>query len=227
MLFRSTGDPNPDNNSSTNGGGRVVTTIISGPLFGLLAAPAIFNPQTGLFEQRVTVTNNGLSTVAAVRLSVTSLSTNATFHNPSGTNDGVPFAQYNAPLNPGQTVLFTLEFLVPNRRPFTNTLAVEAVLPAAAGTNSGAGGIAISRAFVDARPPNAPRFVIEFPSTPGRVYTVLYRDDLVSPWKVATPSVTAGSTRTQWYDDGPPKTDGPPLTNGSRYYRVIVAPLNL
>jgi hypothetical protein len=138
----------------------------------------------------------------------------------------VPYAQYNSPLNPGQTVLFTLEFLVPNRRPFTNTLALGAVLPVAAGTNSGAGSIAISRAFVDARPPNAPRFVIEFPSQVGRVYTILYRDDLSSPWKVATPSVTAGSTRTQWYDDGPPKTDAPPLTNGSRYYRVIVAPVN-
>ena len=164
--------------------------------------------------------------IAATRLYVSNVSTNATFHNPSGTNGGIPYAQYNSPLNPGQTVVFTLEFFVPNRRPFTNTLTLEAVLPVTAGTNSGTNGINISRAFVDSRPPNAPRFVIEFPSTVGRVYTILYRDSLTSPWKVATPSVTAGSTRTQWYDDGPPKTDGPPLTNGSRYYRVIEAPVN-
>ncbi len=221
-----TGDPNPGNNTGTNTGSRVVTTVVSGIQFGLLAGPAVFNPQTGLFEERVTVTNIGFTTIAATRLYVSSLSTNATFSNPSGVSGGIPYAQYNAPLNPGQTVVFMLEFFVPNRRPFTSTLTLEAVLPAITGTNSGAGGINISRAFVDARPPNAPRFVIEFPSTAGRVYTILYRDSLSSPWKVATPSVTAGSNRTQWYDDGPPKTDGPPLTNGSRYYRVIVAPLS-
>jgi hypothetical protein len=186
-------------------------------------APAVFNPQTGLFEERVTVTNVGLTTVAAVRLYVTSLSTNARFYNASGTNAGVPYAQYNSPLNPGQTVVFTLEFLVPNRRPFTNTLAVEAVLPTPAATNSGPG-IAISRAFVDAREPGNERFVIEFPTTPGRVYTILYTDNLGQPWKVATPSVTATANKTQWYDDGPPKTESKPLTVGRRYYRVIVAP---
>ena len=100
------------------------------------------------------------------------------------------------------------------------------VMPGITGTNAGTNGINISRAFVDSRPPNAPRFVIEFPSTVGRVYTILYRDSLTSPWKVATPSVTAGANRTQWYDDGPPKTDGPPLNNTSRYYRVIEAPVN-
>ena len=40
-------------------------------------------------------------------------------------------------------------------------------------------------------------------------------------WKVATPSVTANANVTQWYDDGPPKTDSKPLSVNSRFYRVI------
>jgi len=45
-------------------------------------------------------------------------------------------------------------------------------------------------------------------------------------WKTATPSVTASANRTQWYDDGPPKTDSKPMSSSSRYYRVILAPAN-
>jgi uncharacterized repeat protein (TIGR01451 family) len=213
----------PDGSNTTS---RVTTTVIPGPQFGLLASPAIFNPQTGLFEERVTVTNIGLSTVAAVRLYVSGLRSNVFFHNPSGTNNGIPYAQNNSPLNPAQTAVFMLEFYVPDRRPFTNALAAEGVLPepktTSTGTNTGPG-MNISRVFVDSRQPGNPRLVIEFSSVRGRVYTILYSDDLTT-WKVATPSVTASANVTQWYDDGPPKTESKPLTAGSRYYRVLVAP---
>jgi hypothetical protein len=58
----------------------------------------------------------------------------------------------------------------------------------------------------------------------GRSYTVIYSDDGMITWRAATPSVTATSTRTQWYDDGPPKTHAQPLNSGSRFYRVILNP---
>jgi hypothetical protein len=122
-------------------------------------------------------------------------------------------------------VVFLLEFYVPDRRPFTNTLEAQAVLPATAGTNSAAG-VLVSRAFIDSRIPGEPRFVIEFDSIPGRTYTILYSDDM-QVWRAATPSVTANATRTQWYDDGTPKTISKPLSNTSRVYRVLVAPANL
>ena len=77
--------------------------------------------------------------------------------------------------------------------------------------------------FVDPRF-EEPRYVIEFASIPGRTYTILYSDDNMATWKVATPSITANSNRKQWYDDGPPKTDAKPFSIGSRYYRVILAP---
>jgi len=202
----------------------VIVTPNLTPLFGIQAGSNVFNPQNGLFEQHVAVTNMGASTVPAVQLLVGGLRTNVTLYNAMGTNGNRPYVQYNAPLNPGQGVVLLLEFYVPDRRPFTNTLEAQAVLPATAGTNA-ASGIVVTRAFVDSRIPGEPRFVIEFDTIPGRIYTIIYTDDLQT-WKAATPSLTANATRTQWYDDGPPKTESKPLSNGSRFYRVIVAPAN-
>src|SRR5207244_7486056 len=99
----------------------------TGPQFGIFQGTNVFNPQTGLFEQNVTVTNIGDATAAAVRLLVGGLRTNVYLYNASGTNGGIPYAQYNAPLDPGHTVLFSLEFYVADRRPFTDTLEAQAV----------------------------------------------------------------------------------------------------
>jgi hypothetical protein len=77
---------------------------------------------------------------------------------------------------------------------------------------------------MDHRLAGQPRFVIEFTSIPGRTYTVIYSSDLTH-WTAATPSLTANATRTQWYDDGPPKTTSKP-SGGTRYYQVILAPAN-
>jgi hypothetical protein len=154
---------------------------------------------------------------------VTGLRTNVTLYNGAGFESGYPYVQYNSPLNPGQGVSFALEFYVPDRRPLTNGFIAEAVAPAVTGTNAAAG-VAIDRSFMDLRQAS-PRFVIEWASVPGRTYTVLYSDDMIG-WKTSTPAITANATRTQWYDDGPPKTDSKPLSASSRFYRVLVAPAN-
>jgi len=202
-----------------------VTNFLIGVQFGILQGTNVFNPQTGLFEQNVTVTNTGDVTAAAVRLLVGGLRTNVYLYNAGGTNVGRPYVQYNSPLDPNQTVQFVLEFYDGDRKPFTNSLEAQSVLPDTTGTNSGAG-VAIDRAFVDSRIPGSPRFVIEFASIPGRTYTVIYSDDNLRTWTAATPSITANATRTQWYDDGPPKTRSQPLSNASRMYRVFLAPAN-
>jgi len=146
-------------------------------------------------------------------------------YNATGTNvDARPYVQYNAALNPGSNVTLILEFYVPDRKPFTNSLEAVAILPPPAGTNTGTG-VVIDRWFEDLRIPDEPRFVIEWASIPGRTYTVIYSDDLVT-WLVATPSVTANANRTQWYDDGPPKTRSKPLAMEPRFYQVILAPTN-
>jgi len=197
----------------------VTASLSSG--FLISAGTNIFNPQTGLFEQRVTVTNTGTNTAAAVRLLVGGLRGGVALYDASGTNSGRPFVQYNAPLNPGQAVTFRLEFYVPDRHPFNDTLEAQAVLPIA--PTIATGGVVIDRKFMDNRIPAEPRFVIEWASVPGRIYTVLYSSDMQT-WTAATPSIKAAATRTQWYDDGPPKTSSKPADTSSRFYRVVGSP---
>jgi hypothetical protein len=221
----------------TGGSGSAIITVIvtpqTTPTFSLFQGSNTVNPQTGLFEQRVTITNSGVSTASAVRLLVGNINsplgvprTNVWLYNATGTNvDARPYVLYNAPLNPGQFVTLTLEFVVPDRRPFTNSLEAVSVLPVAGttGTTNVGSGVMIDRSFTDNRflPP---RYVIEWASLPGRTYTVIYSDDNMATWKAATPTVSAVNTRTQWYDDGPPKTASAPFALGSRYYRVILNP---
>jgi hypothetical protein len=220
-----TPDPNPANNdgSAVRSRATVNVTTNAAPTFGIFASTNVFNPQTGLFEQRVIVTNNGSATAAAVRLLVGGLRSGVVLYNASGTNGARPYVQYNAPLNPGGTVTFRLEFYVADRRPFSDTLEAQAVLPATSSTNS-SGSVYVDKTFIDSRIPGEPRFVIEWASIPGRTYTVVYSSDLQN-WTAATPSITANANRTQWYDDGPPKTISQPGT-GARYYKVILAPAN-
>jgi hypothetical protein len=94
-------------------------------------------------------------------------------------------------------------------------------LPAAPTTTTNAPGVAIDRCFIDSR--DGQRFVIEWTSLINRTYVVFYSDDMTL-WKAATPSVRAVSNRTQWYDDGPPKTDFKPPSKNSRLYRVVLMP---
>ena len=213
-------------NSSSATVNLVITNAgFTGPQFGILQGPNVFNPQTGLFEQNVTVTNIGDTTAPAVRVLVDGLRSSVSLYNASGTNAGRPYVQHNSPLDPSQTVQLVLEFFVGDRRPFTNTLEAQSVLPAYNGID-GATGVAISRSFIDSRLAGNQRFVLEFATIPGRTYTIIYSDDQMVSWHAATPSITANATRTQWYDDGPPKTSRVPLSNVSRLYRVIVAPAN-
>ncbi|MEY2410081.1 MAG: hypothetical protein QOF48_2751 [Verrucomicrobiota bacterium] len=201
--------------------GTVTITVLASPL-GMIEEAAIFNPQTGLFEQRVTISNESSNTIAAHRIFVTHLRTNIRVWNASGVLQGTNFIQFNSPLNPGQSATFRIEYYVPDRLPFTPVLILEPTLPVPQTPAQGGAGVAIHQTFLDTRIPGEPRLVIEFTSIPGRIYTIIYSDDM-SSWKAATPAVPATANRTQWYDDGPPKTDRKPVT-GSRFYRVIQAP---
>ena len=225
IAFATSGtlDPNPTNNNGTLPASQVQTTV-TGSQFELMVSGApVFNPQTGLYEELVTVTNTGNATVAGVRLLVGGLRNGVTLYNATGITNGIPYAQYNFPLDPGHIVSFTLEFYDQNRLPFTNTLTAIAILPPNSDPTS-TNSVVIRRIFLDTRIAGDPRIVIEFPTTPGKTYTIIYSDNNQTSWQVATPSITANAVSTQWYDDGPPKTVSKPLSMVSRFYRVIAAP---
>jgi uncharacterized repeat protein (TIGR01451 family) len=214
------------NTYPTNGLEGVITNTIVpiGPNLFIVGTSA-FNPQTGLYEEDVTVTNIGTVAVHALRLYVGGLRSGVAIYNATGTNNGVPYVEYDppasTPLLPGNSVTFLLEFFVSDRQPFTNSLTAVAIIAPPASTVTGSS-VPISQ-FQDLRNSANPRFLIQFGSIPGRTYTVLYSDNLVT-WNVAVPSIVASANITQWYDDGPPKTLSKPTSVGSRFYQVILDP---
>jgi uncharacterized repeat protein (TIGR01451 family) len=214
-------DPNPTNNSGVLPDSRVQTSIVP-KQFTILAGVPVLNPQTGLFEETATVTNTGNATVLGFRLNVGGLRSGVSLWNADGTNNGVPFINYNFPVDPSNAVSVILEFYNPSRLAFTNTLSAEAIVPVVATLGSTNGSVAVSRVFTDTRIPGDTRFVIEFASVAGKTYVILYSSDLTATnWNIATPSVQASANVTQWYDDGPPKTASKPDSVDARYYRVI------
>lgn len=189
--------------------------------FSFSVTPPVFNPQTGLFEQSITIVNDSFLTVPAMQISITGLRTNIRVWNATGSNAGTPYLLFNRALNPAESGTIKVEYYVPDRRPFTPGISVMAAMPAAPITTTNAPGAMIDRCFVDRR--EGERFVIEWASLSNRTYVVFYSDDMTL-WKAATPSVRAVSNRTQWYDDGPPKTDFKPPTKNARLYRVVLMP---
>jgi hypothetical protein len=201
--------------------GTVMVTVVAAAL-PIVEEAAVFNPQTGLFEQRVTVSNESSNTIAAFQLCISNLRSNIQCRSAFMVANGTNFVQVNRAINPNTSVVVRVEYYVPDRRPFTPVITLKTVMPVPAPATNGTG-VAIDRSFLDTRIAGEPRYVIEFTSTPAKVYTIIYSDDMVA-WKAATPTVTATANRTQWYDDGAPKTDSKPGVKGTRFYKVIQAP---
>ena len=173
------------------------------------------NLQSGLFEQKVRVSNPTDLTFSAVRVSIYDLTDGAQVYNASGDTDGVPLVKFNQPLGPGEVVDLTIEYYVASRQMPQSRLCAQPAL-------------STSPIQQDGTPVNIDRIMrladgtmlIEFEAVQGQVYQIQYCEEL-GIWKTATPNVTSESNRIQWIDNGQPKTDGLP---DHRMYRVITAP---
>jgi hypothetical protein len=178
------------------------------------------NLQTGLFEQKVRVSNPTYSTFNAVRVYVSGLQSGVTVWNASGTTNGVPYVQSNQAIPPGSYVDFTIEYyvtvggLVPNP-----TLYAELVPPAGGGAPVFGTPQRITRGLMLANQ----TFMVEWVTISNRTYYIQYASDLRT-WKTAQPAVTGNGTSIQWIDNGQPKTESAPAGLNARLYRVILLP---
>jgi len=204
-------DANTTNNSAT------VTTTVTGQESVLSAAKASemnFNPQNGLVEQLVSISNGSSQAVAAARLVVSNFPFRV--FNAVGTNNGAPYVLYNAPIAIGETVTLLLEYFIPQRTGVTDPTFFAFGVTATSLTAPTNGVDAAIKTTLDDRP------LIEFASTPGKSYKILYSSDpSFTNALFAQPSIIAPANRTQWIDSGPPKTVSPPAT---RFYRVVEGP---
>ena len=188
-------------------------------LSAVSASSITLNPQTGLLEQTVRVTNIDLVTVNAIRLLVYGLPADVQVYNASGRIGGIPYLQHNFPVAQGEEIVFLIEYYRLSRHSdFTPVFGSETILPVSPPAPVGEV-ISINR-----EPANlGGRILIEFTTIPGRNYVVQYSSNLTD-WKTTNPIITAPSNRVQWYDDGPPKTESKPNSVGSRFYRIIQLP---
>lgn len=178
------------------------------------------NPQTGLYEQTIRLSNTSTNGAPAARILLTNLAANVTVFNASGTTSGTPFLQYDLPVAAGASVDFVVEFYRATR----GTIAAPTYAAEAATAAPPAAPAGTTRTVTDLSGAlSNGRFLIEFTTTPGRRYAVQYSADSVT-WKTAQPTLTAAGTHTQWFDDGPPKTESKPASVGVRFYRVVELP---
>jgi uncharacterized repeat protein (TIGR01451 family) len=214
-------DPNLTNNTlNTN---LSVISYLPGILVALTNAPQSTNFENGLTEQSITLMNTGTTNVPAVRLVVTGL-TNQLF-NAVGTNNGSPFVYYSAPLAVGQSASLLLRYNPWGKFPFTNGQLHAFAVPLPNWTPpaalSSSANINIQRIL---KLPNG-TVILEFPSTLGRAYTVVYSDNvLFSNAMIAPPVVVAPANETLWIDYGPPGTTNAPFSAAARFYRVQLNP---
>jgi hypothetical protein len=176
-----------------------------------------FNPQTGLREMLVQLSNIGTNDVPAARVIVSGITNNAWLYNAFGTNSGDAYVLHNTTLASGAAVNLLLEFYVFKRSELIGCtlsgLGVPAINLNVAGTNG------VLATITDL---SGGSKMIEFPATPGKTYTIVYASDLsFSDGRTAQPAIVAPANRVQWIDNGPPKTVSHPNATTNRVYRVF------
>ncbi len=216
-------DTNLANNSaSTNIN---VISYLPGTLMAFTNSAQIYNPQNGLVEQSILLTNSGTTNVPAARVVVTGLTNQLS--NAVGTNNGNPFVYYSTNLNSGQSVSLLLQYYVRARSPFAFSNAQLNAFPVPVPDWTPPAITSVSTNLNLTRIVGLPNgnMLIEWPAMTNRAYTVVYSDNvLFSNAMMAPPSITALGTRLQWVDYGPPTTVSAPTNAGSRFYRVFLNP---
>ena len=214
-------DTNTANNTASNN----VTVIgyLPGTLVAFTNSSQAYNPQNGLVEQSITVTNIGTNAVTAVRLVITNLANR--LYNAVGTNNGNPFVYYSAALNTNQSVNLLLQYSASAYFSFTNGQLNAFAVPLPNWTPPPATGPSTNLNISRIVQLTNGDMLIEWPSTTNRTYTVVYSDNvLFSNAMIAPPAVVAPANRTQWIDYGPPTTTNVPANTGARFYRVYQNP---
>ncbi len=225
-----TGNTDPNTTNNVASADIVVAEFLTNQLVAFTNdGTQVFNPQVGLMEQGILLSNASPTAVPSARVVVAGLRSSDRLFNAVGTNGGQPFVEFPTTLEANETVAMLLQFYVPSHAPFP--------LP-----NSNLTAQALS-APVDLTPPpnlipvtNTPngftritnltsKILIEFPSTGGASYAIVYSDDMTfTTSRVARPFIVAPANWTYWYDYGPPTTISAPTNSASRFYKVFQVP---
>ena len=179
--------------------------------------------QTGLYEQRIVVTNTGERAVGSLLVKIGGLPEGVEVYNageraPDGLSATI---SYDLPVGAGEEVSIWVEYYSPSRTSFEAVeLSVEHRLPQERPASDRGGG-AITFERLSRLEDGA--MLIEFRTRPGSRYGIQFSPDQ-STWYDCQVPVRAGGTRLQWIDRGPPKTPVAPELERSRFYRLVELP---
>ncbi len=179
---------------------------------------ASLNPQTGLYEQYIRLTNTTVFPMISFSITAPALPAGVTMMSASGYNDdGTPFISGLAELLPGDSLDLVLEYFSANMQPFPRPalqlLMFQAkTIPKPAGTLLPSGQIKVIVGY-------AGRNYVQFPSIIGYTYWVMYRDDASADWTTSTMPILGTGQPISWMDYGAPGTKTKP-TN-ARIYQVL------
>jgi len=184
----------------------------------VLVGPVTASPEPGLFQQTITLSNNGTEPLQGSRIYFPGLPSGWQLYNNSGTEEGVPFAEVNLIIPPASSIQFTVQFLVPaGVRPAGQDFVVQ--LGSVTGVGEPTQPLRFKRA--KHRPDRA--LELQFASELNQTYRIEYSDNLLT-WKRVPQPIVATGGQTQWVDDGPPKTTTRPGAEPFRLYRVVRTP---
>jgi hypothetical protein len=198
---------------------------VYGPTFN----EPVFNPQTGVYEQKVRVVNNTPFEFQGFRLYPTGLPAQVKLWNRTGTDAGGDYVEFTGtpvPANGGQQVI-TLEYFNSTFKPFAAPLRLELVKAGAQGDGKSAltGTTVPVSAHRGYTPDLRSKFYIQFQTRPGKTYVIQYSDELpgagAGSWSSSPVQVSGNGNLMQWMDDGPPSTRSLPFTDSIRLYRVV------
>jgi hypothetical protein len=181
----------------------------------------ILSRLTGLYEQKITVTNVAARAIAGFDLSISGLRPGVSLYNGSATLDGGGSIAYHLPMKPAESVSFVIEyFATPRGTVPTPTITASVTKPNSLTSSEISEEIPDMAVAVNRIEKQADgSVVIEFNARPGQLYRIQYSDD-VATWKNCSDLISAGGKKVQWIDRGPPWTDSPPSTVPQRFYRV-------
>ena len=169
------------------------------------------NPETGLWEQYFTLTNQGQAAPHGFALTIAGLPDGAALHNASDVINGIPRILSQQPLAPGAVITLLLEYSSSSAIvPIPESVSASLNTPATASST-----FAIDRTEI-VRPGT---LVLEFPSMPGCLYLVQSHDGS-GAWRDAGTRIRAAGTRLQWIDSSIPTVPAPQGPGSSRFYRV-------
>lgn len=193
--------------------------------------PLQLDRQSGLYKQKIRISNLHVHEIGGLRFTV-GLIPGARLFNSNTTSPGeTPAIRYDG-------VLAAI-----GQSGSSFELTVEVLYQPLSSTNSGAGATLPDPSYLPdlivtepVPPPPAPDsqvptvgFVrlfngdcmIEWDTVVGETYAIEYSADLQN-WIRVNPLIVANTHRTQWIDNGLPKTLSHPSAAGSRFYRVVL-----